>query len=61
MKVTLIGAGNLATNLGKALFKAGHDIVEVYSRTMSSAETLAHQLNAKATADLQKVNTHSDV
>lgn len=61
MKVTLIGAGNLATNLGKALFKAGHDIVEVYSRTMSSAEPLAHQLNAQAITDLQKVNAHSDV
>lgn len=25
MKIVLIGAGNLATNLGKALLAAGHD------------------------------------
>lgn len=29
MKIVLIGAGNLATNLGKALLSAGHDIVQV--------------------------------
>lgn len=44
MRIVLIGAGNLATNLGKALLKAGHDIVQVYSRTMASAETLVNTL-----------------
>ena len=39
MKIVFIGAGNLATNIGKALFKAGHDIVQVYSRTQEAAET----------------------
>lgn len=41
MKVILIGAGRLATNLGKALLEAGHDILQVYSRTMESASALA--------------------
>ena len=41
MKVILIGAGNLATHLGKAIFAAGHDVVQVFSRTMQSATALA--------------------
>ena len=44
MRITLIGAGNLATNLGHALRKAGHEIVQIYSRTMESAQTLAQAL-----------------
>ena len=48
MKVILIGAGNLATHLGKAIFAAGHDVVQVFSRTMQSATALlprwAHSL-----------------
>lgn len=47
MDITLIGAGNLATNLGKALLKAGHNIVQVYSRTEKSAVTLARILGAE--------------
>ena len=44
MKIVLIGAGNLATNLGKALFHAGHEILQVYSRTEESARALADVL-----------------
>lgn len=61
MQITLIGAGNLATNLGKALWRAGHDIKEVYSRTMASAEALACKLGARATNDLASVESGADV
>ena len=37
MKIALIGAGNLATVLGHALCNARHDIVQVYSQTMTAA------------------------
>ena len=49
MKIVLIGAGNLATNLGKALFRAGHEIVQVYSRTEASASELAEVLQCVPT------------
>ena len=39
--IVFIGAGNLATNLAKALYRKGFRIVQVYSRTMESARTLA--------------------
>lgn len=44
MKTALIGAGNVAWHLGKALQKAGHEIVAVYSRTAIHREALATEL-----------------
>ena len=61
MKVILIGAGNLATNLGKALFRAGHEIVQVYSRTEASASSLAEVLQCAYTADLHQVVKQADI
>lgn len=48
MRISLIGAGNLATRLGLALKKVGHEFVQVYSRTEASAGTLAVLLGAEA-------------
>lgn len=45
MKIVLIGAGNVATHLGQALAKAGHQITQVYSRTEASAKELAEKLS----------------
>jgi len=52
MKIALIGAGNLATHLGKALHKAGFDLTQVYSRTMKSAQKLADALGTEAVNDI---------
>ena len=38
MSIAFIGAGNLATNLAKALYRKGFRIVQVYSRTKDSAQ-----------------------
>ena len=43
-KVVLIGAGNVATHLGKALLRTGYKVVQVYSRTVASASVLAEKL-----------------
>ena len=61
MKIVLIGAGNLATHLGKALHAAGHDMVQVFSRTMQSAETLASLLDAEPLTDMEQVRDDADV
>lgn len=58
MRISLIGAGNLATRLGVALKAAGHEIVQVYSRTESSACQLADLLDAEAVVKPESV--HSD-
>lgn len=61
MKVVLIGAGNLATNLGKALLKAGHDILQVYSRTMQHAEELATTIGGAPTDNISRIVSGADV
>lgn len=47
MRISLIGAGRVATHLAKALH-AQHHIVNIYSRRLTQAETLAKQVGAKA-------------
>lgn len=61
MEIVLIGAGNLATNLGKALFQSGHVIKQVYSHTEDSASALGSKLNSPYTADLTQVEKKADL
>ena len=61
MRIVLIGAGRLATNVGKELSRNGHEIVQVYSRTMESAEMLAKIVDAEAVNDLSAVVKDADV
>lgn len=61
MKIVMIGAGNLATNLAVALLDAGHDILQVYSRTMRSAQTLATQAGGAPVTDISQVRGDADV
>lgn len=60
MRVTIIGSGNLATQLGKAIASSGHDIAQVYSPTYCHALTLADSLGSSATSCLCEVNNDSD-
>ena len=61
MKVILIGAGNLATNLGKSLLQAGHDIVQVYSHTQKSASALAALAGCAPTNYLNAIRNDADI
>ena len=54
--IVLVGAGRLATNLGKALYCKGFRIVQVYSRTEESARQLAEQVEADYTTDLTRIS-----
>lgn len=61
MKIVLIGAGNLATNLGKALLSVGHDIVQVYSRTQASADALANIAGGAPITSISQVRDDADL
>ena len=61
MRIIMIGAGNLATNLGIALAKSGHEILQVYSRTIESAEVLAHKIGCEATCQLSLLKEEADI
>lgn len=52
MRVTLIGSGNIATVLGKKIMESGHTIVQVVARNITYAKTLADQLSAEASQEL---------
>ncbi len=54
-KITMIGAGNLATHLCRALIDAGHEIIQIYSRTVESASSLANEINVPYTTDSKAI------
>ncbi|MBR1548839.1 MAG: DUF2520 domain-containing protein [Prevotella sp.] len=60
MKVVLVGAGRLATNLAKALVASGHEVVAVYSRTMQSAEALADVVGGTPTDSIAALPLSAD-
>jgi predicted short-subunit dehydrogenase-like oxidoreductase (DUF2520 family) len=59
--IVIIGSGNLATNLVPALYKAGKNIVCLYSRTIANAKILAVQCNAKYTDIIEEVPKNADL
>ena len=61
MRVVIIGAGNVATVLGKLMAKANHEILQVLSRNIGHAQSLATELGCAATDDPQTINTTADV
>jgi predicted short-subunit dehydrogenase-like oxidoreductase (DUF2520 family) len=46
--ITLVGAGNVAWHMGKALSQKGYVIKQVLDRTASSSKQLAEELNAES-------------
>src|ERR1039458_3036381 len=61
MKIVLIGSGNVATHLGKAFKKSGHEILQVFSNTSANAKTLATILKCDSTNKIEKINPKADV
>jgi len=61
MRVVLVGAGRLATQLGLALHNSGHDILCVYSRTMSSAQLLADKTDSLPVDCIDAVPREADI
>ena len=61
MQIVLIGAGRLSTNLAPALIAAGHEVVQVYSRTKEAATVLADKVNAQAVTSLTAIAVTADI
>lgn len=59
--IVFVGAGNLATNLAKALYRKGFRIAQIYSRTEKSARALAQVVEADFTTDLSAVATDAQL
>lgn len=62
MRVVFLGSGNVATHLALAMQQAGHDIMQIYSRTIANAQQLAARLSGCAyTDDVKHVCADADV
>ena len=59
--IVMIGAGRVATHLAPALSACGHRIIQVYSRTLESARTLAEKTGCPATNRLEELNPMADL
>ncbi len=57
--IVIIGAGNLATQLAKNLYKHQHTIKQVYSRSIENAQLLANEINAQAINEIKKMVTNA--
>ncbi|MFV0590383.1 MAG: Rossmann-like and DUF2520 domain-containing protein [Draconibacterium sp.] len=56
-----IGAGNLATHLSFALNKRAGSVIQVYSRSVESAQSLAKKLGTSFTTSIKEITPDADV
>lgn len=61
MKVVLLGSGNVATHLGRALKENGHSILQVWSRSQENAIELAVELSAEGISSYDLLSSEADI
>ncbi len=61
LKTIILGAGKLAWHLGPALQKAGFQIIQVYSRTLSSACAFGLHLDVPWTTDANQLKEDAEL
>ena len=59
--VAIIGSGNVATHLAKAIFNAGVDVKYVYSPTLENSSVLASKVNAVAVDSISEIDRDIDL
>ncbi|MBP7369212.1 MAG: NAD(P)-binding domain-containing protein, partial [Paludibacteraceae bacterium] len=60
-RVVIIGAGNVATHLGRALQNKNFVVSQIFSRTENSATQLASDLGVPFTTNLQSLDREADI
>ena len=61
MKIALLGSGNVATHLGKALKDGGNTVIQVWSRNLAHAKELATNLDSSFTSNLSELTDTADI
>lgn len=59
--IVLIGAGHVASHLGKGLHAAGFNVRQVFSRKAAKAQSLAKVINSEPITDLSRAVEDADV
>lgn len=60
-KIVLLGAGNVATHLAKALIKEGFNLCQIYSRSIESARELGIKTGIHYTTEIDEVYRQADI
>ncbi len=61
MKICILGSGNVAHHIGKALLDAGHNIVQVYSRNKVTCKAVAKRCKSTWIVDIKELHTKADL
>lgn len=59
--IVILGAGNVAYHLASCFHQAGHNIAQIYSRTLKAAETLGAHVGADFINDLDQLSKDATV
>ncbi len=59
--IIFIGAGNVATHVALAMKEAGFSILQIFSRSESSARSLAGKLKCSHTTNIKEVSSAADI
>ncbi|MEL6836910.1 MAG: DUF2520 domain-containing protein [Bacteroidota bacterium] len=61
VSIVLIGAGKVASAMGKRLSETGHQVVAVWSRNLAHADALASDINTIGTSELSAIPRQADL
>jgi predicted short-subunit dehydrogenase-like oxidoreductase (DUF2520 family) len=61
MKIVFIGSGNVATVLARMCVQHGHEILQVLSRNLLHAQTIAQEVGATHDVYTGNINTSADI
>ncbi len=61
MKIVSIGSGNVAWHFIKRLAERGHDVLQVYSRSMHNARQLSQEVESMAIGSFEDIDLSADV
>lgn len=61
MKICILGSGNVAHHLSKALYNAGHQIIQVYSRNAVTAKKVAKRVEAPYVSDIDGLDKRAQL
>ncbi len=59
--IVIIGTGNVAEHLSKALFNRGLNIMQIFGRDLQKAQQLANKVKAVAINDIANLNQSADL
>ncbi|HRY33587.1 MAG TPA: F420-dependent NADP oxidoreductase [Bacteroidales bacterium] len=61
LKITIVGAGNVGTQLAQVFFSKGHQIVQICSKKPRQAQSLAKKVNAGSVSSISDLSKDADV